>query len=229
MKPPFKLIAIPVLAAAAPLASAATISYDFTGPSAQGWTNVQTSTTGPTAFAAQDTSTAALYDTGALGPTLHVSRDAATSVALWARSPLFSFDGSGNSAITFDLRGGGADTTTGGAPASSADTTLFSTATTSGWRGMVLRRVSDGAFILNASKATSGDGAESLSFSAAAINGATAGDASGSLYSLDLIDSKSGTWGWIVTDNVTLTNVVPEPSALMLSALGSLALLRRRR
>ncbi len=205
------------------LCNAATTIYDF-NVDESGWTNVQTSTTGPTQFE-QGTG---FGITNALGPTPLASRDDPGTAALWARSPIFLMPVDPVNSISFQLFAGNL----GGAsaPINDAAASLTSpTVSNAGFQGLLLRRVSDGAFLLSAGRSSNGTTAEAFTWDAATINGVIGGDAPGETYTLDLVDEGHGGWGWVALDNVSVTTTVPEPSTFLLTFIGLGVIARRRR
>lgn len=169
----------------------------------EGWTNVQTSTTGSTQYSSLSGAGFAATTGNGLLPDPSNQLDGAGSVPLWVRSPEFSMSPSSLNAINFDLYGG----RLGGASApanDSAPTLTAATVENGGFQGMALRRVSDGAYLLMAGKSGDGPGAQNFSWDAATLNGAIAGNAPGETYTLDLIDEGHGGWGWIGADNVSI-------------------------
>ena len=213
-------------------ANAATVTYNF-DDGMQSWANVQTSTTGPTEFF-QDTDTnnsridQEYTGDGSLRPNPFGNRDDTTSVALWVRSPEFSLVDDPLTEISFGLIGGAPGTNA--APTSVSTASLTATSTAQGFTGMVLRRVSDEAFLLTGVRSANGqDTHETITWDSTTIGTAISGDLSSETYTLDLIDSKDNSWGWIGVDDVSITSV-PEPStAPLIGLFGCVMLLRRRR
>ena len=70
---------------------------------------------------------------------------------LWLRSPQFTLDASGD--LTAQMARGMAH---GSAPANDASVSYIANGTT-GWKGVALRRVSDGAFVLAKPRTSEGD------------------------------------------------------------------------
>ncbi len=143
----------------------------------------------------------------------------------WLRSQAFTLDVGGGD-LTFDMnRGAGSGTL----PATDAGTGIPFAASATGWNGLALRRVSDGAFVLNVQKTGNSWGFTSYSFTAAQISPYADGTTA---YTLDAISAK-GTTGWagLGLDNVVIpgTAAIPEPSSVALLGLGGLALILRRR
>jgi hypothetical protein len=117
----------------------------------------------------------------------------------------------------------------GAAPANATDASLFDASSPVGWAGMALRRVSDGAFILTAGRSSNGQNLhQTMTWDSATIEAAISGDSANETYTLDFIDDKSGGWGWVGADNVSISTI-PEASSVMLLGLGGAALMLRRR
>jgi hypothetical protein len=122
---------------------------------------------------------------------------------LWLSSPEFYLDGSGD--LTAQLNHGIAN-----APNPASESAIpFAAVTGGGWKGVVLRRSSDGAFLLTKPR-TGANGGEwrTVTFSAAELAPYV-----GVKCTLDLINSDRGGWGWIVMDNVSIPGVDIEPPA----------------
>ena len=148
-------------------------------------------------------------------------------VTLVAESPAFSI---GNAIgdvnqIDFRLNQGSAG---GPLVANFASLPASSTGPT-GFVGLALHRVSDGAYLLSEGKDSNNSTIDYV-WDTPTLNTATSGDAPAETYTLQLIDYKNGGWGHIGLQSATLTTVViPEPSTFALIGLGALALLWRRR
>ena len=129
---------------------------------------------------------------------------------LWLRSPQFILDASG--ALTAQMARGKAH---GSTPTSDASVSYIANAST-GWKGVALRRSSDGAFVLAKPRTSEGDGMVTVTFTTtelAPFVGATC--------TLELINSERGGWGWLSMDNVSIPGVLlqailamPVPSLL---------------
>ncbi len=132
-------------------------------------------------------------------------RDSAHSTLVFS-SPSFTLDGSGD--LSARLLGG-----QGGASSAPADfASLPSASSGSGFMGIALRRVSDGAYLLSDRRTSNAQNAnwEDVGWTAGEIAAATAGDAPGETYKVDLIDSFNGGWGWTSLDTVSVPgSVVP--------------------
>jgi autotransporter-associated beta strand protein len=121
-------------------------------------------------------------------------RDDNTSTFL-LRSPEFYLDGSGD--ITAYLLGGNA-----GNPPPATSLLVSPTATALGFQGIALRRVSDNAYVLYAGLAASQSSWGLITFTQAALAAHV-----GQTYTLDLIDSGTGGWGWLAMDSVSVSAV----------------------
>jgi hypothetical protein len=122
---------------------------------------------------------------------------------LWLRSPAFYLDAVAD--LTVDLSRGIANTAD---PANEA-AVPYAAADGAGWKGVVLRRVGDGAFLLTKPRTgTSGDEWRTVTFTAAEL-----APYDGVACTLELINSDRGGWGWLVMDNVSIptTGLVPVP------------------
>jgi hypothetical protein len=141
-------------------------------------------------------------------------------------SPAFFLDGSGD--LTFQLKGGEGK---GDVPT----TTFFGNlseipageSTTDGFQYVALRRVSDGAYLLNAQRSVQDNTWEPGMFTQAQLAPLMQ---PGVGYQLDLIETRHGGWGHTEIDDVSIPGVpVPEPTSLAAATLAGLLLLRRRR
>ena len=150
-----------------------------------------------------------------MGPLPHGERDNPHD-PLHVRSTAFTLDGSGD--LTFGLKGG-----TGGVLAPDLGTGAIS----NGVQGIALRRVSDGERVLNAAATFNGT-TTIVTWSQASL--ATYAAEGGETWTIDIYDTRSGSWGWFSVDSITVPGaLVPEPSSMALAAFGGLLLLRRRR
>ena len=209
------LAAFAFLMAAAP-AWAATVTYNFSDGTLQGWHNRVwdlSANAGAGGWIDLDPNVQTMPGTvngGAIQPpsaddNLFGVRSGSTQVdpvggqndnhlnTLWLRSPKFILDGSGN--LTAQLARGMANTT---APANDAAVPYAAT-TGGGWKGVALRRTSDGAFVLAKPRTTTGDAMVTVTFTAAEL-----APYSGISCSLELINSDRGGWGWLSMDNVSI-------------------------
>jgi hypothetical protein len=69
-----------------------------------------------------------------------------------------------------------------------------------GWRGVALCRVRDGAYVLVKPRTEWGGHVQTVTFTAAELASYVNGD----LYTLDLLNTGRGGWGWIEMDNVSI-------------------------
>ena len=114
---------------------------------------------------------------------------------LWLRSPQFYLNGTGD--LTVQLAKGVANTT---APAN--DLVIpFTAISGGGWKGVALRRVSDGVFVLNKPRNVGNDDTfRTVTFTKAELATLDFNVA----YTLELINSDRGGWGWLAMDNVSI-------------------------
>lgn len=122
---------------------------------------------------------------------------------LWLRSPQFTLGGSGD--LTLKLSKGLAHTI---APANEA-AVPFASAQDSGWMGAILRRVSDGAFVLTKSKTVG----NSDTFYTTTFTQAELAPFVGVACTLDIINSDRGGWGWLSLDDVVLPGGSSTPTS----------------
>ncbi len=114
---------------------------------------------------------------------------------LWLRSPQFQLNGTGD--LTVLLAKGVANTT---APANNL-AVPFAAITDGGWKGVALRRVSDGVFVLNKPRNVGNDDTfRTVTFTKAEL--ATLDF--NATYTLELINSGRGGWGWLTMDDVSI-------------------------
>ncbi|GAA5121381.1 hypothetical protein JIN84_00610 [Luteolibacter yonseiensis] len=114
---------------------------------------------------------------------------------LWLRSPQFNVGGGGD--LTLKLAKGTSHT--GIAPANEA-AIPFAAIQDGGWMGVILRRVSDGAFVLNKAKSTGNDDTyRTYTFTQSELAPFV-----GVACTLELINADKGSWGWIAMDDVQL-------------------------
>ena len=123
---------------------------------------------------------------------------------LWLRSPQFSLDGSGD--LTAQMARGKAH---GSAPANDTSVSYIADGST-GWKGVALRRVSDGAFVLAKPRTSEGDTMVTVTFTTAELAPYV-----GVHCTLDLINSEKGGWGWLSMDNVSIPGALVLPARLV--------------
>ncbi|MCK4999068.1 MAG: hypothetical protein KAS23_06025, partial [Anaerohalosphaera sp.] len=87
------------------------------------------------------------------------------------------------------------------------------TTASSDFMGAALRRVSDGEYLLFSRRSASGQSNRTVNWlaigwDATEIAAAVAGDSANETYVVDIIDAYSGGWGWLGTDDVTLTDAI---------------------
>jgi hypothetical protein len=112
---------------------------------------------------------------------------------IWLRSPQFAPDGSGD--LTVQMARGRAH---GVAPANETQVSYAADGTT-GWKGVILRNVSSGAFVLAKPRVNEGDAMITVTFTAAELAPFV-----GVTCTLDLINAERGGWGWLSMDNVSI-------------------------
>jgi cell wall assembly regulator SMI1 len=193
-----------------------TISYNFDDNSLQGWNNRVWNGNGwmdlaPNASTYSGTLQPASADNGLFAPGygavwVNGNTDNHRNT-LWLRSPKFYLNGSGD--LTVQLAKGIANTTT--APASDLSVP-YAAANGGGWKGVALRRVSDGVFVLTKARTgINGDNYRTVTFTKAEL--ATLNQSTS--YTLELINSDRGDWGWLTMDNVSIPgSVTPTVTAL---------------
>ena len=117
---------------------------------------------------------------------------------LWVHSPAFYLDALRD--ITLQVRRGMAHTTDPADEAAVpfAAVTNAAAAPPGGWKGAVLRRASDGAFLLaKPAPGPNGDGARTITFTQAEL-----APFDGVACTIGIINSDRGGWGWLSVDNV---------------------------
>ncbi len=134
---------------------------------------------------------------------------------LWLRSPQFTLDGSGD--LTAQMARGKAH---GSAPANDASVSYIAVDDTAGtgWKGVALRRVSDGVFVLAKPRTSEGDTMVTVTFTAADLAPYVGGN-----FTLDLINSERANWGWLSMDNVSIPGTLV-PSTKLAAATPSLVI-----
>ncbi len=202
------IISSAVLSLAASLQAA--LQYTFENASMEDWTLVTTPGGSVTGYASSNANNGGrTYGQAGSGsymliPTPFGGRDSSHNTIVF-RSPEFQLYEAGD--LSFYLLGG-----MGGqaSPGDSFDA-LPTSSSSSGFLGLALRRASDGAYLLSGRRSSSQQGSswQQISWTEAEIATATAGDAPDERYTLDLIDSFSGGWGWVVLDTVTIPGDVP--------------------
>jgi MYXO-CTERM domain-containing protein len=200
----------------APGLVAATLSFDFEeGAFGTNWFNLSTGADLDPDLGFSNAGEALQAGSWSLGPIPHGSRDAAHDF-LHVRSAPFFLDGSGD--LTFDLKGG-----TGGVLAPDLGTGVVST----GVQGVALTRVSNSERVLGAAATFRGT-INTITWNQATI--APYANEAGETWTLDVYDTRSGSWGWFSMDTVSIPGqVVPEPSTPLFAALGILGLITGRR
>ena len=210
------------------LVANAAISYDFNDGTLQGWHN-RVWDASAAAWVDLDPNVSTMPSTingGAIQPPsgnnnlFGVGRGNTTQVdpvggntdghlnTLWLRSPVFYPVTGGD--LTVQMARGKAH---GSAPANDGSVSYIANSST-GWKGVALRRVSDGVFVLAKPRTSEGDGMQTVTFTEAELT-----PYAGVACTLDLINSENGGWGWLSMDNVAIPGsaVPPGPQAFMTS------------
>ncbi len=194
------------------------LTYNFNDATLQGWNNRVWNGSAWIDLAANATTYAGTLLPASGNNGLFIPSNSAVWVSgnadyhfntLWLRSPQFYLNGTGD--LSMHLSKGIAKTT---APANDL-AVPFAAIDGGGWKGVALRRVSDGVFVLNKPRSGSpGDSFSPVTFTQvelATLNFDTP-------YTLELINSGSGSWGWLTMDNVSIpggpapVNVAPVAS-----------------
>jgi len=226
------ILAFAALAIGADSAAAATLTYDFDvtgddGATIDGWTDVF--------------SRAPSFPSGTVWASVTGGR-ATGGYARWPehtsgtqdsqhpnhimRSPAFLL--TATSSIDFQIGGGTGSANT---YTNSSDISPTGDSSSTGQQKFYLRRVSDDTYLLNQRRGSNANSWQSFTWDSATIAGAISGDAASETYTVEWVDTYSGSWGFAMIDDVVLNNVlIPEPSTFALTAIGLLGLgLRRRR
>ena len=124
---------------------------------------------------------------------------------LWLRSPQFYLTATGD--LTVSMAKGQAY---GPAPVNDTAVSYIaqnSASGSTGWKGVALRRASDGVFVLAKPRTTSGDNWVTVTFTQAELAPYV-----GIACTLDLINSEKGGWGWLTMDNVSIPGDATPPA-----------------
>ena len=198
----------------------AALSYNFDDKTLQGWNNRVWNGSAWINLAANATTYAgtilpASANNNLFGPLEGAAGPVGGNIdnhlnTLWLRSPEFALNGSGD--LTVQLSKGSSNTTT--APANQLSVPYAAT-NGGGWKGVALRRSSDGVFVLTKAK-TGWTGPEyfTMTFTKAEL----ASLSQSSTYSLEVINSDYGNWGWLTVDNVSIPGITTGTSTLRASS-----------
>jgi hypothetical protein len=192
--------------------------YNFDDGTLQGWSNVRTSSIagGPYQFTAQDPPNEGVitghpnplsggfmaapdpFDSPGLGGTRDFPHQ-----TLLLRSPQFMLEGAGGGDLSVFLIGGTGDSST---PAVSVNSSL------DGFLGVGLRRVSDGQYVLSGRRTRNGQWPpdwEQIVWTESQLVPLGTSE----LFTLDLLDTFHGDWGWIAMDDVSIPGLLaPRPN-----------------
>lgn len=128
-----------------------------------------------------------------VGPWLWANRDASTSTN-WLRSPVFKFQIPNDGKIIMYLAGG-----SHGSPyANESEVPTGDGAIADGFTGVLLRDVATGNFVGSAQRGTNG-----TAWIPKVIDG-TAFIGDGKEYTVDILDTDTGSWGWIGVSRVRI-------------------------
>ena len=190
------------------------VVYDFDDGTLQGWTNDiiagEDMVAWDTTFNNNDGKTVAHSGSWMLLETNFDDRDTDTNVQLLS-SPQFLL-APDTFIEVWTIGGTGAVAT----PSWSDYSAVPAVAGPSGFMGIALRRVSDGEYLLFARRSGPGQsnkvppggvGWEALGWDATTIGAAVAGDSVTETYVVDIIDTYTGSWGWIGADDVFISFV----------------------
>ena len=120
---------------------------------------------------------------------------------VWLRSPQFYLAATGD--LTLQMCKGIAR---GAAPASEADVP-YAAITDGGWMGIILRRVSDGAYVLIQSKTLG----QNDTFYTMGFTQAELAPYVGVACTLEVINADRNNWGWLIFDNVSIPGSLTAP------------------
>jgi hypothetical protein len=177
-------------------------NYNFDDGTLQGWHNRIWDGTGWTDLPANVFTDSRISGDDGLfvpaGSRVSVSGNTDThNNVLWLRSPEFLLTGAGD--LTVDLYRGGAVSP---APTNQSEIPAVALSENSwnGWRGVALCRVRDGAYVLVKPRTDWGENVQTVTFTEAELAPYVNGD----LYTLDLLNTGKGGWGWIEMDSVSI-------------------------
>ena len=209
--------------------SSASIVYDWRpggNQGLQGWTNVLRDTTTfagvPYVYEFFDRGSALGPRTGGGNP-LGGNWQDTVHTTIVSQSP--SFTRAEVSHIEFELDSGRSIATL---PANFAALPANTIGNDNGFLGVALMRVSDGAYLLQASKSGNG-GTQEFIWDAPIIAAATTGDAIAETYALQLIDYQHAGWGHVGLRYAVLTVPEPTTTGILASLIATLGWRRKRR
>ncbi len=205
-----------VAATAVPAASSTSgLAYDFEDGTLQGWRNVLVSRSVlpgtdsiPTVYMQQYIAGSGLLTThggyGLRGEPYASSANDNRHATLLVRSPAFKLDGSGDLALW--LAGGTGPATFAANEFSHVDLTH----SINGTMRAYLRRASDGVYLLDMRRGSSGADPIQYRWTAAQLASYVSATET---YTVDLVDSSDGSWGWVALDDVTIPGTLAPEGA----------------
>jgi len=128
-------------------------------------------------------------------------RDSPHEKSLWMRSPEFTLSKEDVPQISFSLLG--SFKLDAEPPLTDQDERLHQPSQKNGWMGLALRRVGDGRYLLHGTKTKSSHHFfEKIIWNSQQVQETIKGDDPDELYTLDLIDTYHGEWGWVALNSV---------------------------
>ena len=207
------IVAVASLAITATSASAATLTYDFDvagddGATIDGWTDVfpVRAPSFPSGTVWGSVPGGRATGGGARWPEHTSGNQDSQHPNHIMRSPEFSL--TATSSVDFQIGGGQGSTNT---YTNSSDISPTGNSSSSGQQKFYLRRVSDDTYLLNQRRGSNQNSWQSFTWNSAAITGAIAGDAATEKYTVEWVDTYSGSWGFGMIDDVVLNGVELAP------------------